>query len=238
MRWIRPSSRDRFTGHDFHFIIETLSVEKRDRSALESLLADPDTRDQVLDHPRLVDVLGDCPSFLKISPQCFFYLQIRRALKDAGLDDVEMADYLAGLCEAFIRQISESGSETGAPLSPCGLPYLSDILVQLAEAGPTERFFLRARVGDTTLFISGLFESRILAMRERRGGPDLSFYEEIGRSHYHYAARDRRARDLAADQLFDQLACSFSDVRLALRSLSERVFHLSQADADAAKLIS
>jgi hypothetical protein len=116
-------------------------------------------------------------------------------------------------------------------------PYLSDLLIALSKAGPQEGFMLRAHIADCSLFISGIFAERVKMRHDYRGGPGLSFYEEIGQSNYHYAARHQLAARSEMEQIFQQLSSHFHQVRCALNHLSENMLHLSQEDQDAAKLI-
>jgi hypothetical protein len=116
-------------------------------------------------------------------------------------------------------------------------PYLSDLLIALSKAGPNEGFMLRAHIADCSLFISGIFAERVKQRHEHRGGPDLSFYEEIGQSNYHYAARHRLALRSELEPIFSLLSGHFHDVRCALNHLSENILHLSKEDQEASLLI-
>jgi len=62
---IRANCRARFTAADFDFIVRTLARSQTDQVSLVDLLSDVETRDSILDHPRLVDaILNHCEQLL------------------------------------------------------------------------------------------------------------------------------------------------------------------------------
>jgi len=228
---VRNTCRDRLTPGDLQYVVDSLSRSANDRVSLESLLGDVEVRDELLDHPSLYELITGTPSFLTVSPQLYFYVLTRKSLMKHGIDDRDLTDYIASLLVAFTRQ---SAGANGRQV----LPYLSDMLIMMAEAGSREMFYLRAEIADTTLFVSGIFIERVKAVRERRGGPDLSFYEQVGKSQYYYASRDRRAHEESLSEIFEKLSHYFVELRLALNSLSDECLHLSNEDHQAATLLS
>jgi hypothetical protein len=69
---IRANCRARFTAADFDFVVRALARSQTDQVSLVDLLSDVETRDSILDHPRLVEaILSNC-GHLRISSQ--FYL--------------------------------------------------------------------------------------------------------------------------------------------------------------------
>ena len=54
---IRANCRERFTAADFDFVVRTLAYSGSDHVSLIELLGNADTRDSVLDSPRLVDAI-------------------------------------------------------------------------------------------------------------------------------------------------------------------------------------
>ena len=71
---IRANCRARFTAADFDFVVRTLARSQTDQVSLVDLLSDVETRDSILDHPRLVDeILNHC-GHLRISSQFYFYV--------------------------------------------------------------------------------------------------------------------------------------------------------------------
>ena len=220
---IRANCRARFTAADFDFIVRTLARSQTDQVSLVDLLSDVETRDSVLDHPRLVDaILNNC-GHLRISSQFYFYVLARKVLQQGGIGDRKLCDYVASLLEAFSRasrlQISENiGERVGQ--------YIHDILIALTRATPEQAFLLRAHVGNYSLFISGIFHPAVAGQRSLRGGPDIQFYEQVGRTNYQLVASHAVARRCELDDVFEGLADRFHDVRLALNELSDRLLNL------------
>jgi hypothetical protein len=220
---IRANCRARFTAADFDFIVRTLARSQTDRVSLVDLLSDVDTRDSVLDHPRLVDAILNHCGHLRISSQFYFYVLARHVLQRGGIGDRKLCDYVASLLEAFSRasqlQISESIGERVEQ-------YIHDILIALTRATPEQAFLLRAHIGNYSLFISGIFHPAVAGQRSMRGGPDLEFYEQVGRTNYQLVASHATARRCELDDVFEGLADQFRDVRLALNQLSDRLLNL------------
>src|ERR1700686_5064450 len=100
---IRANCRARFTAADFDFIVRTLARSRGDSVSLVDLLSDAETRDSVLDHPRLVDAILSNPGHLHISSQFYFYVLARHVLQQAGITDRKMCDYVGSLLETFSR---------------------------------------------------------------------------------------------------------------------------------------
>jgi hypothetical protein len=220
---IRANCRARFTGADFDFIVRTLARSQTDQVSLVDLLSDVETRDSVLDHPRLVDAILNHCGHLRISSQFYFYVLARHVLQQGGIGDRKLCDYVASLLETFSRasqlQISESIGERVEQ-------YIHDILIALTRATPEQAFLLRAHIGNYSLFISGIFHPAVAGQRNMRGGPDLEFYEQVGRTNYQLVASHATARRCELDDVFEGLADQFRDVRLALNQLSDRLLNL------------
>ena len=100
---IRANCRARFTAADFDFIVRTLARSQTDHVSLVDLLGDAETRDSVLDHPRLVDAILSNPGHLRISSQFYFYVLARHVLQQAGISDRKLCDYVGSLLETFSR---------------------------------------------------------------------------------------------------------------------------------------
>jgi hypothetical protein len=222
---IKANCRERFTAADFDFVVRTLSRSERDSVNLVDLLTDAEARDAVLDCPRLVESLLADDTPLTISPQLYFYVLLRHVLKDTGFGDRDVSDYLASLLETF-SQTARMRSPANGHTSP--IQYVSDMLIALRNASPSQSFLIRAHVGNYSLFITGIFHETV-EHRSQRGAPDMGYYEDLGRSNYHLAAGHQVARTCALSEVFEQLADGFRDIRLALNRLSDSLLHLDNA---------
>ena len=99
------------------------------------------------------------------------------------------------------------------------------MLIALQRVTPEQAFLLRAHVGNYSLFVSGIFHENAQRRRER-GGPDLKFYEQVGRTNYQLVASHEAARRCELDDVFEELADRFHGIRLALNELSDRLLNL------------
>ncbi len=219
---IRANCRARFTAADFDFIVRTLARSQTDQVSLVDLLSDLETRDSILDHPRLVEaILSNC-GHLRISSQFYFYVLARHVLQQGGIGDRKLCDYVASLLEAFSRanrlQMSDENDNRAQQ-------YISDMLIALTRATPEQAFLLRAHVGNYSLFISGIFHENT-QRRNLRGGPDIKFYEQVGRTNFQMVASHATARHCELDDVFEELADRFREVRLALNQLSDQLLNL------------
>jgi hypothetical protein len=219
---IRANCRARFTAADFDFVVRTLARSQTDHVSLVDLLSDADTRDSVLDHPRLVDAILSHVGHLRISSHFYFYVLARHVLQQAGIVDRKLCDYVASLLEAFSR-----ASLLRAPdaAEDSVQQYISDMLIALQRVTPEQAFLLRAHVGNYSLFVSGVLHENT-QRRSLRGGPDVKFYERIGRTNFQLVASHATARRCELDDVFEELADRFRDIRLALNRLSDQLLNL------------
>lgn len=219
---IRANCRERFTASDFDFVVRTLARAQTDSVSLVDLLSDGETRDSVLDHPRLVEAILSNAGQLSISSQFYFYVLARHVLRQAGISDRKLCDYVASLLETFSRM---NGLQVPQVADERGRQYISDMLIALTKATPEQAFLLRAHVGNYSLFISGIFHENT-QRRSLRGGPDMNFYEQIGRTNYQLVASHATARRCELSDVYEELADRFREVRLALNQLSEELLNL------------
>ena len=84
---------------------------------------------------------------------------------------------------------------------------------------------MRAHVGNYSLFVSGIFHENT-QKRSLRGGPDVRFYEQVVRANYQLVSAHATARRCELNDVFEELADRFRDVRLALNRLSEQLLNL------------
>ena len=218
---IRANCRERFTAADFDFVVSTLARSPTDQVSLVDLLSDAETRDSVLDNPRLVHAILSNAGHLRISSQFYFYVLARHVLQQAGIRDRKLCDYVASLLEAFSRASVLRAPHNAEPIEE----YISDMLIALRRVTPEQAFLLRAHVGNYSLFVSGIFHES-MQRRRLRGGPDVKFYEQIGRTNYQLLASHATARRCELDQVFEELADRFCDVRCALNRLSDQLLNL------------
>jgi hypothetical protein len=218
---IQANCRARFTAADFDFVVRTLARSQRDSVSLVDLLADSATRDSVLDSPRLVEAILSNAGQLRISSQFYFFVLARHVLREAGITDRKLSDYIGSLLETFSR------ANIAAPhtCDERSHQYISDMLIALTRATPEQAFLIRAHVGNYSLFISGIFHENA-ERRSARGGPNLAFYEQIGSRNYQLVANDATAKRCQLNDVYEELADRFREVRVALNHLAEELINL------------
>lgn len=219
---IRANVRGRLRDADFRLVLLALSRGDPAQRARYQQLFVEEGPDRLLDEQELLNALLALRSLVLPSPPLFAYVAVRHALRAAGVDDREVADYLAALLLEFgdhDRQSRLGGSDDQT------YRYLVDIvsdLPQQEEAG--ERgFLLLAHLGNYSLWLAGLFPDYVAARRRRAGGPDLPYYDELGRQGYHLASRHRLAQRFGVAQIYRTAADRFPALRVAFNQLSDWV---------------
>src|SRR5205814_9898911 len=150
---IQANCRARFTAADFDFVVRTLAQSQTDHVSLVDLLADAETRDAVLDNPRLVDAILSNAGHLQISSHFYFYVLARHVLRDAWITDRTLCDYVASLLDAFSRA---SGLRAPHMTDEHDRQYVSDMLIALTRATAEQTFLLRTHAGSYSVFSSGM----------------------------------------------------------------------------------
>lgn len=224
MKVIQPNCRDRFTGRDLEFVAAALARSADQTQVLSRLLADPATRDELLDDDALFHAILDRPGSMIISARLYFYVLVRHVLRDTGVEDRVVADYVAELLAEFSRmqRVRHPLKDEEPPLD-----YLVDMVAALQEAGDADRFVLRAHMGNFSLFLAGIFPGHLRARTEQRAAPDLAYYEGVGSASYREAARHRLANRYNLARPLAALSDSFHTTRMALNDMADRLLDLS-----------
>jgi hypothetical protein len=156
------------------------------------------------------------------SAALFAYVAIRHALLAAGVNDRQLADYLAALVLEFGNH--DRASRPGR-VDDQTYHYLVEIVNDLArdEASTERRFQLQVHLGNYSLWLAGLFPDFIAGRRRLRGGPDLPYYDALGRRGFEMAATHRLAERYGVAQIYRAAAERFPAARQALNRLSDRL---------------
>src|SRR5207302_869273 len=155
---VQANCRARFTAADFDFIVRTLSRSRSDQVSLVDLLSNSETRDSILDHPRLVDAILCNAGHLHISSQFYFYVLARRVLQQADIDFYEQVgrtnyQLVAGHATARRCELTDIYEELANRFRDVrlALNQLSDRLLNLDDdPGPSlclcmRRFLVRSK---------------------------------------------------------------------------------------------
>jgi len=220
---ILANVRSRLGAVDLRLVVLALArADPARRARCERLLMD-EGPDRLLDDPALLAALVAMRTLVVPSAPLFAYVAVRHALLAGGVEDRDLADYLAALLlefgdhdrQARVRQTDDESYH-----------YLVDIVAGMAGHDETgERgFLLQMHLGNYSLWLAGLFPDYIAARRTRAGGPDLPYYDELGRHGYDLASRHRLAEHFGVAAIFRAAADRFPALRVAFNRLSDRVF--------------
>jgi hypothetical protein len=216
---IRADLRSRLRAADVELVILLLSRgSAHRRAAFERQLA-AEGPDALLDRPELVERLLAVRTMLVPSEALFFYVVLRHALQRSGVDDRELADYLGSLMLEFGRKDRAWRVDWNDDARHA---YLVDILADLEASGGERRFKVMAHLGNYALWLAGLFPDYIAARRLRSGGPDVSYYDALGRRGFGMASGHELADHYGLEGVFRSAAERFPDIRTALNAVSQR----------------
>ncbi len=223
MKVIRANCRIQFTSQDIAFLLETLEQNPAQREAILGLFADTDTQGMLLDSEAIYDAIVENPNHLQISLHLFFYITVRRVLTKKGIDDENVADYVAELLTEFTRTHSGTTNQSSEGI---GEPALDAWLNNLQDADSRTSFERKAYIANRLLFHTGIQEDWLRQRTNRRGAPSVEFYESVGPRFYRDAGRHRLAESYEVRDVFEQLADRFHETRVALNDLATRLLHL------------
>ena len=215
---ILPTIRASFDRSDALHLVDLLARHDPDlRDAARSRLEEHGS-DSLLDDPRVRNALLTDPD-VQAPPSLVFYVLVRQALLEGGIDSPAIADFVASVVVAFARterayRISEETEEE--------FHYLVDMIEQVRTAEERRAFLLRAHLGNYSLWLAGLFPDYLEARVRRRGAPSIDYYDHMGRTGYLLASESPRAAALGVNQVFGDVARSFTGVRTALNQFSDR----------------
>lgn len=226
---IQANSRLRLTAADFEFVASAVSRRGGDSVALEKLVADEAARDALLDDKAVFDALLDLPEPLPISAHLYFYVVTRHALMGKGVENRNVADYVANLLTQFSR--ADRVHRLGSPTDTQEYKYIVDLMAA-AEHAPSEKVFLiHSQLGNYSLFITGIFPQHVQHRVERRGAPSMEFYEDVGSASYRLASDHAMAKLHTLTEIYRSISEQFRDIRLALNRMAEAHLHLEGAGA-------
>jgi hypothetical protein len=218
---ILANTRQHLTRNDAQLAMRILARgSDRELSELETRLAN-DGIDAILDDPALPPALMRSPSGAHASLSLFTYVMVRHALRRLGESDRLLADYLAAIVVHFgsrdrAVRLGESDDQIYAALA--------DLLHDVNDPDARRAFLVRAHLGNYALWLSGIFPDYVEQRRWHRGGPQLEYYEEMGRRGFQLASEHRLAEEQGLSPLYAAAADRFGLLRLALNSLSDWLF--------------
>src|SRR5882672_3470068 len=185
MKMIQPNCRIQFAAEDIDFILSVLGRKIGTAECLVQLMADEESRDLILDDEALFHALLERSGCLRVSSRFYFYILVRHVFRRSDIQDRAVADYVAEVLAEFSHA---ERARCVVPGQTNPLDYFFEMLAALQTADDRTRFYLRAHIGNYSLFLSGVFPERIRFRAEARGFPDVKYYEGLGRMHYRVAS--------------------------------------------------
>jgi hypothetical protein len=215
---IQPDARSRLTPDDMALVLRWHRGSRVSPDELELWLGLEDL-DELLDHPELPDRLRSEP-VPGPSPSLFFYVLVRHALLSRGVDDRQVADY----CAALLREFGlRDRAWRVAPVDDHRHRYLIDIVNDLAVSTSERQFRVLVHLGNYALWTAGLFPAWVESRRDRRGGPDLSYYDALGTRGFAEASDHWLASRMGLEAVLRAAALQFAEVRGALNDVSDQI---------------
>ena len=215
---IQATVRHHLTRDDAQLVARLLARDSETPlEEIERAIADEGI-DAVLDDPRLPAALMRAGQGTCASLPLFSYVMVRHALRRLGEQDRRLADYVAAVLMHFgmrdnARRVSASDDQV--------YDSLAALLADVDDPDGRRSFLVRTHLGNYALWLSGLFPDYIEHRKWRRGGPDLDYYEEMGRKGFQLAAGHRLADDHGLSTLFATAADRFGLLRSALNDVSD-----------------
>lgn len=215
---ILPTVRASLTRRDALHLVDLLGRHDAELHEAARQRLETGGLDALLDDPRVRSALLTDPD-VAAPPAVIFYVLVRQALLEAGVDDPGTADFVASVVLAFGRagrayRVREDDEHEYL--------YLVDLVERLRTAPEGEAFLVRSHLGNFSLWLAGLFPDYLESRSRRKGGPPISYYERLGANGYRAAARSPQAAALGLGNVLEDVGLRFTRVRVALNQVSDR----------------
>jgi hypothetical protein len=209
----------RFMAADFGFV---RSVFAERATGLRRLWKDPEALRGILDLKEVLRALLERPCALGVSPAFYFYVLVRHRFLDEGIDDPELADYVAGVLAEKVEAAPEDPLRSLAS----GYTRVADFIAIMQRSHGRLRFHLQVAAGDQFLALGGLYPGFIDRRARECGAPDAEFYDRFARRVYSDAADNPVAPTDAPRRLYGELAEAMPQARRSLNRLAEEYVFL------------
>lgn len=198
---------------DIRFVVTTLTSDGNEADGLLKLLSDSGTRGMILENPKLYNAARRVSSSA-LSQELYFYILLRRPLKDAGIALPQVVAFLAEALAAF-------------PPAPRPGVHTSDYEEALKNAKDYDWFVLAVEVANRALILSGIYTEEIYKTKKNYAVAGLNRYENLARNYYRSAARHQLADEFELREILAILGNEFVKVRTALGAVREEYLKLT-----------
>jgi hypothetical protein len=217
---------ERLSQKDIRFVVTSLAPSDGAADGLMRLLTDEGSRGMILDSPELFKKLGPLEEGThNLSLELYFYILLRKNLREAGLDRADIAGYLAEVLARAIRarrpglDWDEQAEGKKAPAAQPVIPLTVDMLEALHLAQGYEWFSLAVGVANQALLLMSVFVDGLYDPNRGRVAPGPNFYETTGKQHYRAAAAHRLAEEFEIRDILKTIGENFDKVRRALTAI-------------------
>jgi hypothetical protein len=107
-----------------------------------------------------------------------------------------------------------------------------DILADLESSNGERRFRVMVHLGNYALWLAGLFPDYIAARHLRKAGPDVTYYDALGRRGFGMASDHALAGEYGLVAVLRTAAERFPSLRGALNGVSDRLLFPNVQSAD------
>lgn len=217
---IQADLRHTLTRDDAQLALHLVAREStRDREAAEDALQEQGI-DALLDDARLLAALMGDARAAHASLKLFVYVVVRHSLRDLGEPERTVADYVASVVVHFA---DHDRAFRVAVHDDATYDTLAALLGEVDGSDPRRSFLVRQHLANYALWLSGLFPEHVTLRKWRKGGPDLSYYDEMGKQGFRLAAEHRMADSTGLRPVFARAAGEFPLIRQALNRVSDRL---------------
>lgn len=215
---ILANARQRLSREDAQLAVRLVTHDSPDELETAQRKLVDEGIDAILDDRRLPVALIRSRYGAYASLPLFLYVMVRHALLRAGERDKTLSDYLAAVLLSFgAKGRADRVSENDDQL----YDTLASLLEDVNDRDPRRSFMVRVHLGNQALWIAGLFPDLVEHRKWRRGGPDLGYFEEMGKRGFALAAEHRMAEQFGMAEVYTAIAARFGLLRVALNSLSD-----------------
>ena len=216
---IQADLRHTLTRDDAQLALHLVARDASELDAAEEALRHEGI-DALLDDARLHDALHADSRAAHVSLPMFAYVLVRHSLRELGETERSVADYVASVVVHFADhdrawRVARHDDES--------YDTLASLLAAASQGDAGRTFLARQHLANYALWLSGLFPDHVALRKWRRGGPDLSYYDEMGRQGFQLAAEHGLADSTGLRPLFARAADEFPLIRQALNRVSDRL---------------
>ena len=222
---IQADLRHSLTRNDAQHALHLVARDSAREFATAEDTLQQDGIDALLDDARLLTALTSDSRAAQASLPLFVYVVVRHSLRELGESERAVADYVASVVVHFAAhdrawRIAVHDDES--------YDTLSALLADANDGDAKRTFLVRQHMANYALWLSGLFPDHVTLRKWRRGGPDLSYYDEMGRQGFLLAAEHRMADSTGLKPVFARAAGEFPLIRQALNRVSDRLLFPGQ----------